>query len=420
MAMLRAGPALADAPRVKMGFGLRALAANRFGENTNFRLPSQRVSCGNSTLARNQPDCPNRANTLLPTFGVTSPNQPPVSPTTHSAQAISTDFLFLMMPLNQNDTEPKTYPWRIPPQADEPAPQPGTPAPEEENDRIPWRKLLKYLLIGLVGMFLLLVLFDKIIMPWYVKLGDVETVPNVVGLPFDSAKVKLEERGFEVRKGESRNDDKYPAGAVAQQLPYGGAETKHGRRVYLTISLGTEMIAMPNMVGMQVREARITLMRAGLDIGEITYEYNDTVIRDLIFSQSIPPQVGARPGSLINVVVSRGPTTRYTLMPSLVSLDVEQARTRLENAGLVLGVVRYKEDGGWAPNIVLEQSVAPYAKVAERAAIDVVVAAAPGSMGPTPQGDEASQPDEPTVKNVDEGEKKPTNEKKPATEKKKN
>ncbi|MCC7437617.1 MAG: PASTA domain-containing protein [Armatimonadetes bacterium] len=318
-----------------------------------------------------------------------------------------------MMPSNQNDTEPKTYPWRIPPQ--EPAPpQPATPTTEEATDRIPWSKLLKYLLIGLVGMFLLLVLFDKIIMPWYVKLGDVETVPNVVGLPFDSAKVKLEERGFEVRKGESRNDDTYPAGTVAQQLPYGGAETKNGRRVYLTISLGTEMIAMPNMVGMQVREARITLMRAGLDIGEITYEYNDTVIRDLIFSQSIPAQVGARPGSLVNVVVSRGPTTRYTLMPSLVSLDIEQARTRLENAGLVLGVVRYKEEGGWAPNIVIEQSVAPYSKVAERAAIDVVVAAAPGSMGPTPQGDEASGTEEPTVKNVEPAEKKS------ATEKQKN
>ncbi|KXK56286.1 MAG: protein kinase [Chlorobi bacterium OLB7] len=313
------------------------------------------------------------------------------------------------MTTNQNDTEPKTYPWRNPPQPEPAAPQgpASVPTATEENDRIPWAKLLKYLLIGIVGMFLLLMLFDKLIMPWYVKLGDVETVPNVVGLSFDSAKVKLEERGFEVRKGESRNDDTYPAGTVAQQLPYGGAETKHGRRVYLTISLGTEMIPMPNMIGMQVREARINLMRAGLDIGEITYEYNDTIMRDLIFSQSIPPQVGARPGSLINVMVSRGPTTRYTLMPSLVSLDVEQARTRLENAGLVLGVVRYKEDGSWAPNIVLEQAVAPYAKVAERAAVDIVVAAAPGSMGPTPQGDEsAAETEDVTVRNIDQPEEK--------------
>jgi len=172
------------------------------------------------------------------------------------------------------------------------------------------------------------------------------------------------------------------------------------------------MIPMPNMIGMQVREARINLMRAGLDIGEITYEYNDTIMRDLIYSQSIPPSIGARPGSLVNVVVSRGATTRYTLMPSLVSLDVEQARTRLENAGLVLGVVRYKEEAGWAPNIVIEQAIAPYAKVAERAAVDVVVAAAPGSMGPTPKGDEAAEAEDVTVNNINPSEEKPAAEKK--------
>ena len=62
------------------------------------------------------------------------------------------------------------------------------------------------------------------------------------------------------------------------------------------------------------------------------------------------------------------------MMPNLISLDVDQARIRLENAGLVLGVVRSRVDPTYIKNTVVEQTIAPYSQVAERAAVDVVVA----------------------------------------------
>ncbi len=275
----------------------------------------------------------------------------------------------------------------------------------EANDRVAWSTILKYLLIVMGSVFLLLVLVDKLVMPWYVKLGAVQQVPAVVGLPFDSARKLLTDRGFEIRKGEPRHDDRYPAGTIVQQLPYGGADTKEGRRVYLTLSLGTEMIPMPDMIGMPLGEARITLMRLGLDVGETTYEYNDTIMRDLVFIQSIPPKVGARPGSSVDVVISRGPSTRYTMMPNLISLDVEQARIRLENAGLVLGVVRYKPDATYVVNTVVEQSIAPYAQVAERAAVDVTVATDGSNISTDIPTDEGGGEGEPSgVSNLNEEE----------------
>ena len=60
-------------------------------------------------------------------------------------------------------------------------PEDATVAEVPERDYVPWKKLLKVLLIAIASMFLLMVLADKIFMPWYVKLGAVETVPNVVG-----------------------------------------------------------------------------------------------------------------------------------------------------------------------------------------------------------------------------------------------
>lgn len=275
----------------------------------------------------------------------------------------------------------------------EPAEVETEPVIEEKDSRISWGTLFKYLLIAIGSVFLLLVLVDKIIMPMYVKHGAVEKVPAVVGMTFASAKSRLEKLGFEVKKGEGQFSDRYPVGTVIRQLPYGGTHTKEGRRIYLILSRGTEMIPMIDLTGMPVREARINLMRMGLELGEIEYDYNDTIMRDLIYSQTLPAKVGARPGTKVNVMVSRGPSTRFTMMPNLISLDVDMARTRLENAGLVLGIVRYKEDAAYIPNTVIEQSTPPYAQVAEGAAIDVTIAK---------RLDQASDPTEPSVRNLDQ------------------
>ncbi len=273
-----------------------------------------------------------------------------------------------------------------------PPPQPEPPRQEDDEDRVPWSHLIRYLLLTIAVIFLLLVALDKVIMPWYVKLGEVERVPDVVGLTYAQAEHQLDRLGFQVKKGEPRFDERFPAGTVIRQLPYGGAETKKGRRIYLTISRGTEMTPMTDLVGMPLREARINLMRKGFDIGEVAYAYNDTIMRDLIFSQSIPANVGARPGSKVDVIISRGPSTRFTLMPNLISLDVETARVRLENAGLVPGIIHAKEDGQYVPNTVIDQAIAPYTRVAEGAAVDMTIAKPTGSGEQSPDRNSGDQP----------------------------
>lgn len=238
---------------------------------------------------------------------------------------------------------------------------------------IGWGRILLYIFGGVFVMVLVLMLADAVVMPWYVKLGQVEVVPDVVGLPYAGARQRLEKLGFEVKKGEPRFDSRYPTGAVVLQSPYGGAHTKMGRRVYLTLSRGTELIPVPDLLGMQIRDARINLMRMGLELGEVIYDHNDTIMKGLVFAQNIPARVGARPGTVVDVMVSRGPSARFTMMPNLLSLDIDQARSRLENAGLVLGVIRFKDDPAFVKNTVIEQGVTPYAQVAQGAAIDLTI-----------------------------------------------
>ncbi len=254
-----------------------------------------------------------------------------------------------------------------------PPPPPGWKPEEEEPRRVvPWKKIFLWMGISIVGMFLLILLGDKVIMPWYVNAGAEAVVPDVVGMPFSSAEELLIEKEFEVLRDQPRFSDEVPAGVVLMQLPYGGATTKKGRRIYLTESRGVELIPMPALIGRPLREARITLMRQGFEVGEIEYDFNDTIMRDLVFAQSVPADVGTRPGTKISLMLSKGPSTRYSMMPNLVGLSLDEARARLASAGLTLGVVR-KRRSSFERNVVVDQSASPYAQVSERAAINVTI-----------------------------------------------
>lgn len=285
----------------------------------------------------------------------------------------------------------------------------GTKDAKATNRIIPWRRIIIWSIWSVVGMFILLLLLDKVVMPWYVKLGSESNVPDVVGMAYPEAEELLKEQGFEVKRTEARYNDKYPAGTVLMQLPYGGARTKEGRRIYLTESRGVEMIPMPDVLSRPLREARITLMRKGFEIGEIEYGHSDTIMRDLIFSQSIPPNVGARPGTKVDLLISQGPETRYAIMPNLVGLSLDAARLKLERAGLSLGVVR-KKRSEHERNTVIEQSYSAYGQVAENAAVNITISDPTAPIteeGPAPpeepEGTEDVESEKaPSVKNIDE------------------
>jgi beta-lactam-binding protein with PASTA domain len=55
-------------------------------------------------------------------------------------------------------------------------------------------------------------------------------------------------------------------------------------------------------------------------------------------------------------MVNRGRASNFTYMPKLVGETLDQARGRLEDKGLKLGIVTYRTDENYLPETVLEQS----------------------------------------------------------------
>jgi beta-lactam-binding protein with PASTA domain len=80
------------------------------------------------------------------------------------------------------------------------------------------RKLL-YIFLGLVLFFLI---FDNLIMPWYVSSTET-SVPKVVGLQVSEAISLLENDGFEIVISDTSYGLQVPVGAVFFQKPDAGA-----------------------------------------------------------------------------------------------------------------------------------------------------------------------------------------------------
>lgn len=218
-----------------------------------------------------------------------------------------------------------------------------------------WRKYLLYIAGMLGGIVLLIVLFNLVIMPWYVGLGDFVRVPNVINKDIVEATKLVEAQGLYVQiSGEYYHKD-IPEGRIISQLPYPQSQVKEGRRIYFTVSKGRETLRMPSLWGMTLREARIKLMKSGLELADIDYAHTDSAKANVIFSQSIRSETPVSSGQKVNVTISLGPEIIYVTMPELVGLPLETGEQKLMEAGLVLGMISTVKNETFMPNTIVEQ-----------------------------------------------------------------
>jgi len=112
---------------------------------------------------------------------------------------------------------------------------------------------ISYVFLSLIAVLLI---FDKIVMPWYVS-SEEETIPNFIGMHKDEAKKHLERMNLEPIILGPRYDNSNPLEKdfILRQRPHSGMKVKHNRRVYLFYSGGDPKISMPDLIGKSQREA---------------------------------------------------------------------------------------------------------------------------------------------------------------------
>src|SRR5579884_1352606 len=221
----------------------------------------------------------------------------------------------------------------------------NAPVPSDAKHSLPKplrRRWVLIVILSIVGLFLLILLFDDVVMPLYVKRGSVATVPQVVGMKTDAAMQNLKNAGYEPVQYEVRFDDKAPEGTIIRQTPEGGEETKPGRKVYLIISGGKEIALVPDLRGKSLRDAKMLLLKSSMTIGNVNYAYSDSAANGTVFLQT--PVAGAKTAAStqVSVTVSEGPLMGRVPVPSLTNLSLSQAIEKLHSVKLEIGKVNYQ------------------------------------------------------------------------------
>ena len=224
-----------------------------------------------------------------------------------------------------------------------------------------WRKL--GVATGLIALLVIsfAIIIDQFVLAMIIGSSDTISVPNVVGMDFEKAQELLQQKELAVMDPMDQYSATVAKGKVLSQLPYANATVKEGRRIYLTISRGIETIKMPTLTGRTLRDARLTLMRIGLQLGDISYENNDSIPDNYIVVQGVPSGADIPAGGSTSVVVSRGPSGSH--MPDLLGMTLSEAQVILSDRGLVVGNVKHIPSGTFESNTIVAQDPSPDTKI---------------------------------------------------------
>jgi len=233
--------------------------------------------------------------------------------------------------------------------------------------------MLKKLLIISGSLIVLLLLFNSVIMPWYVKHMNLVKVPSVVGMNFIDAKRVIEESGLEVKQGDLRYDETKPIGQVIEQVPIGEQFVKNGRRVYLIVCGGEQLVEVPRLISKTLRDAKFTLEQRNLKIGDVVKKFSSEYPEDVVISQVIQPGSKVKKSTTIDLIVSNGIQTGNIIVPELVGKKLEDAKKVITDAKLKVGKITYLASD-MPPGQVIDQYPKKEKSATENSEIELIVA----------------------------------------------
>lgn len=139
-----------------------------------------------------------------------------------------------------------------------------------------------------------------------------------------------------------------------------------------------KLVQVPSVKNLPEQQARDTLQKSELGVGNVTYQYNDAYAEGVVIDQR--PEMGTtvQAGTSVTLVVNRG--EQVTPVPNVEGASLEDARRRLQAVGLTVGEVDERYDERRAAGMVIKQAIRQGTRIERGAPVDLVV-----SKGPAPK-----------------------------------
>jgi beta-lactam-binding protein with PASTA domain len=200
--------------------------------------------------------------------------------------------------------------------------------------------------------------------------GREVNMPNLVGKNVAEANGLLRSRGLVLRVAD-RIYSELPINAVVRQSPPPGMLMKVSQQAHVVLSLGQRQLQIPLLEGNSLRASRIELLRAGLQVGEVSGITTPEEPADTVMLQTPRPGGGAATPR-VDVLVSAGPRESAYVMPHLVGLNEVDAQHRLDVAGL-RRKVNYVSAPQWPHGAVIDQAPLAGQRIPAGATIELTV-----------------------------------------------
>jgi len=201
--------------------------------------------------------------------------------------------------------------------------------------------------------------------------GREVTMPNLIGKNVSEASQMLQSRGLVLRVAD-RIYSEQPINVVIRQTPTSGLLMKVSQQAHVVLSLGQRQLQIPLLEGNSLRASRIELLRAGLQVGEVSGVTMTTPPLDTVVIQNPKPSAGAATPR-VDVLVSQGPREVAFVMPHLVGLNEIEAQHRLDVAQM-RRKVNYVTAPQWPHGAVIDQTPMGGARIPASATIELTVA----------------------------------------------
>lgn len=199
-------------------------------------------------------------------------------------------------------------------------------------------------------------------------------VPDFAGKTLEEAESLAAKAHVRLDAPDFRHDDTIPANRVISQRPAAYEKVKMNSKVTLIVSLGKETVEMPDLVGMDLREALLELERLELELGPQMRMHSDEVEIDKVASQSPEAGVQVEKGTLVEIVLSDGPEPLIITVQDFRGMNIAEAESLLGISGLVKGRVTEEAREGAEPGTIISQMPEPGEFVRLGSGVDFVVA----------------------------------------------
>jgi len=195
--------------------------------------------------------------------------------------------------------------------------------------------------IIVIGIVTILLLYLNI----YTRHGQARPVPDFFGLTMQETEALAKKSKMKYQVIDSVFTTIVPRGCVAEQNPKPGFKVKKWRNILLTINaFRPEMVAVPDLINLPLRQANSLIESSGLVIGKKSYKPDlsiDVVLSQLYNGREIAAHDSLVKGSIIDLVLGKGYSNQTTSVPDLLGMTLESATDRINGTSLNLGAFNF-------------------------------------------------------------------------------